>query len=363
VWDSADYELAWPKQLFLSELAAITSHPYRSWHRPQIESLLREAFVGEEPARAFKAAAHNYRDKEFVAGLVQHASGLPENSALRPYWPGRRSPSPNPAPNDPARLYRRFGGLVADLYRDGYLDKELWQACPNRRSEPPTVDVAAVLTERLGQDIAWPLSPEGWDEDTFLGVIEVFHDLVARPRVREGCRSTRCPGHFTDFGVHTGRALYRWWVNRLLASGKSELRLAEDGEDVGRLVRAVDSARGELLELVLATPEPGVRDRVAHAIALFRGRAATEHDKRSAIVALANVLEDRRKLLKASLFSDDEGALFQIANRFDLRHRNDKQHTDYDPAFRDWVFWWYLATIELTDRLLARQAGRGEETA
>jgi hypothetical protein len=29
---------------------------------------------------------------------------------------------------------------------------------------------------------------------------------------------------------------------------------------------------------------------------------------------------------------------------------------DYDPVFLDWVFWWFLGTFELTDRLLARQA-------
>jgi hypothetical protein len=44
-----------------------------------------------------------------------------------------------------------------------------------------------------------------------------------------------------------------------------------------------------------------------------------------------------------------------IASKFDLRHRNDKQHANYDPAFRDWAFWWYLATIELTDRIRDRQ--------
>ena len=72
------------------------------------------------------------------------------------------------------------------------------------------------------------------------------------------------------------------------------------------------------------------------------------------------MLEDRRNLLKAHLFTEDENALFHIANKFDLRHRNDRQHTEYDPAFRDWVFWWYLSTIELTDRLLAGQAGPEE---
>lgn len=78
---------------------------------------------------------------------------------------------------------------------------------------------------------------------------------------------------------------------------------------------------------------------------------------RSAIVALHLVLEERRKLLKESLLRKDEAALFQIANEFDLRHGREQQ-SDYDPMFLDWVFWWYLATVELTDRLLTRQAGQ-----
>ena len=102
-------------------------------------------------------------------------------------------------------------------------------------------------------------------------------------------------------------------------------------------------------------PDPSTGEVVAHAIALFRGRDADEHDKRSAAINLAGVLEERRALLKAELVTKDEGALFEIANRFAIRHRNDTQQADYDPAFLDWVFWWYLATIELTDRILARQ--------
>lgn len=42
--------------------------------------------------------------------------------------------------------------------------------------------------------------------------------------------------------------------------------------------------------------------------------------KRSAIVTLAGILEERRALLKDRL-GKDEGALFEIANRYDLRHR------------------------------------------
>jgi hypothetical protein len=113
----------------------------------------------------------------------------------------------------------------------------------------------------------------------------------------------------------------------------------------------------------LNAAQPEAARQVAHAIALFRKRDATEQDERSAILALAQVLEERRQLLKTSLFSDDEGALFIIANRFDLRHSNERQHTDYDPAFREWAFWWYLATVELTDRLLARQSEQAAAAA
>ena len=88
-------------------------------------------------------------------------------------------------------------------------------------------------------------------------------------------------------------------------------------------------------------------------------RGADEHAKRSAIVTLAGVLEDRRELLKAELLREDEGALFRIANEFGLRHNRADQRGDFDPVFLDWVFWWYLATIELTDRLLARPDQEG----
>ena len=70
-------------------------------------------------------------------------------------------------------------------------------------------------------------------------------------------------------------------------------------------------------------------------------------------------LEERRQLIKAELGSADEGALFQIANKFAIRHQRAGQQADYDPAFLDWIFWWYLATVELTERIISR-AGRHE---
>lgn len=88
---------------------------------------------------------------------------------------------------------------------------------------------------------------------------------------------------------------------------------------------------------------------------MFRSRNVTTAERRSAVVTLAGVLERRRSLLKDELLKKDEGALFHVANEFDVRHRDKSQQSEYDPVFLDWLFWWYLATVELTDRLVARQ--------
>jgi hypothetical protein len=143
-------------------------------------------------------------------------------------------------------------------------------------------------------------------------------------------------------------------MNKILAASDIPLKLADQGEDTGRLVHLVEDDRAVLVDRALQSAEPAVREQVQHAIALFRSRNATAQDKRSAVVALAHVLERRHSLLKAELLRSDEGALFRIANEFAIRHENEKQRSDYDLVFLDWVFWWYLATIELTDRLLQR---------
>jgi hypothetical protein len=155
---------------------------------------------------------------------------------------------------------------------------------------------------RRGVPDLWPLQPGTWDESTFYGLVEVLHDSVARPRERRWHDYGGCGWHYSVFALEPARRLYRWRVNRLLAAAGIDLRLAESGEDIGRLVHVADPGRTELVDRVLATADPNTRGTVEHAIALFRGRKATDHDKRSAIVALARILEERRALLKASLF-------------------------------------------------------------
>ena len=197
------------------------------------------------------------------------------------------------------------------------------------------------------------------DMDLFFDVVELLHDLVSRPLTRWYHGYGECGWHYGDFEIEPGRVVYRWRVNKILARSDLGLRLAEDGEDIGRLVTVTDDARAELVQAVVARDDGEPADQVRHALALFRQRGADRNQKRSAVVALALVLEERRHdVLTGVLAKSDRGALFEIANNFHIRHQDAKQKRDYDEFYLDWIFWLYLATIELTNRVIDEQAKR-----
>lgn len=361
--DVADYELAWPPDVFAAEAGRLLTRPRLS--RPWIDLLLREAFRDENAAEDLPSLADenpwgtdlpSRTPREVLAELAGMAHQLRRSSAPRPYWPQRQARQP-PDSLDPSGARRAFVGVVAELERHGYLEQVFPRPCVDDQDEPEP-DPAVELEKRLGIAGLWPLMPDQWDDGTFYGLIEVYHDLVSRPRERLYHDYGSCGWHYNHFSVTAGREVYRWKVNEVLQAGGIGYRLADSGEDQGRLVATFDDGRSALLAEAISHDQPDTVTRVQHAIALFRKRDATAEDKRSALVALAGILEERRQLVKAELGSADEGALFHIANKFAIRHQNKDQQGDYDPAFQDWIFWWYLATVELTDRVIRRQENK-----
>ena len=158
-----------------------------------------------------------------------------------------------------------------------------------------------------------------------------------------------------------GRSLLRWRVNEVLDDSELGVRLADAGEDVGRIVRTIGESTALVIETALEHQLPDDAELVAHAIATFRGRQRTPATLRNAIVDLAGVLEHHRHSIKSHLNRKDEAALFEIANKFDLRHRDANQRGDYDPAFSEWLFQWYLATVTLLARLAEREPGQADK--
>lgn len=310
-FDSADYELRWPRELVVRELARLRADTDVRQRQDRITFLLEEVFLGETPAHDFTVAAsrsqvlddpwgsppaapdvHLQDEQGFLDRLLAALPQLREHHEPAPYWPAR--PGRQHATSSTTTAAQRFAALIRDLHARGYFGRALPPPCVD---DHDPIDESAVLTERLGIPELWPLRPETWDEDAFFGLVEVFHDLAVRPRERSMHSYDGCGWHCSGFGTDTGRALYRWRINRLLTPAGVGLRLADTGEDTGRLIRTVDGGRTDLIQRVLQPQEPDVAPRIAHAVAQFRGRAATEHDKRSAVLTLAGILEERRELI------------------------------------------------------------------
>jgi hypothetical protein len=386
MFDPDDYDLRWPPELFVDEANRLLGRrsspdaplrpgqpdPLSKLFRadpsgPDIEWLLTEAFVSTAPVETFRQLplpgnTFGQRSKptstQWFSRLIREVATWPEPTPRKPYWSARRTGGRGGRPKlEFDDLTRSFIQVVEEFESNGYLAQVFGQECVDDQDAPPPPNRSAILEERVGYPVAdWPLgdSRPGWELDDFCDLVEVFHDMVSRPTSRFWHSYASCGWHYSAFTTGPARRLYRWRINRLLDASTLGLRLAESGEDLGRLVRVEPAGLEELPERALQTAAPETIDRVRHAIALFRSRTATVEDRRSAVIALAGVLEERRTLLKAELLRDDEGALFQIANRFGIRHQGADQRTDYDDAFLDWLFWWYLGTVELTDQLLAR---------
>jgi hypothetical protein len=115
------------------------------------------------------------------------------------------------------------------------------------------------------------------------------------------------------------------------------------------------------LHPLLADPvPPGIpatlADPLQHAIQQYRRRGATEQDKRSALKHLADVLEPMKGDIGESLLQADERALFQIANKFYLRHNDRLQQRDYDgDVWLDWMFYVYVATARAMMAVMSRE--------
>jgi hypothetical protein len=359
--DVADYELVWPPELFAAEARRLLDRP-RLAHQA-IDLLLREAFRDESAAEDLNLLADfdpwgsgppPLAPRDVLAELAGSAHRIRRSSLPRPYWPQRQRREEAGPYMDAPGVRQAFADLVGDFERQGYLDQVFPRPCVDDR-DGPEPDPGAELEKRLGIAGLWPLKPDEWDDSTFYGLIEVYHDLVSRPRERHYHDYAACGWHYSRFSATAGREVYRWKTNELLRAAGISYRLADSGEDQGRMVAIFDGGRSSLVAQALSRAQPDTAPRVHHAIALFRKRGATAEDKRSALVTLAGILEERRQLIKAELVSADEGALFHIANKFAIRHQSKQQLSDYDLAFLDWVFWWYLGTVELTNRIISRQ--------
>lgn len=290
----------------------------------------------------------------------------------RAYYSQRigRGPLAKPTVNDVARALTL---TIDEMWKRDYMQEWHGYHCVDAgevegRAAMPLADHIEAET---GWRSAWPLLDPLIDpdephedleleaqqaEDMLFDLIEYFHRHVSQGIDDDGNRYhswSNCGWHYQEFDPAPAQALFRQRMNRTLMNYRGGFQINEGGQ----VEHTADEGLDQLIDAALPTKDPDIAKRVAGAIALYRNRGRTEEDLRLAVRELFDVLEKLRPEMKEEMLSKDEGALFNIANNFTIRHLNEQQKGEYDSAiWHQWIFYVNLSTIHLITRLVNRKA-------
>ena len=219
-------------------------------------------------------------------------------------------------------------------------------------------DVGDYVFSRTRKDHLFPFSKESaesWEVDDVFDVIEFVFDHVSMP-IGDGKFHSygECGNHYDQFD-DTGLAqeAFRNAVNEFLPDYGVGYELGEEGE-------ILQSIRSEFAPLhaagVPSSTDVQVIEKIQSATRKYRARHSSNEDKLDAVRDLADALEFIRPSVKKVIARKDEAALFEIANKFGIRHHTPRQQTQYDKnIWHRWMFYFYLSTLHAALRMIARK--------
>lgn len=253
-----------------------------------------------------------------------------------------------------------FESLVSELMVDGYLTEWFGQNCvdgdfPGRAGDNP----AAYVYRKTRHANIWPVGEHAreWDADTLYTAIEFFFDHVSKGTDGYLHSYNNCGYHYNAFEQESGQGYYRTEVNDLMAQAGLDFELGEDGIVVRKAPLGLETLYEAEFVPVGGTDYESV---ARHAIQVFRARGSSSQDRRDAVKALADALEELRPQVKAALNSKDEADLFTLVNGYGIRHKRADQKTNYDEAiFLSWMFNYLLAALHASTRLINRSKASG----
>lgn len=255
-----------------------------------------------------------------------------------------------------------FESLTKDMRESGLLAEWFGQECVDGDSDGKAgSDPAAFVYRKTRHRNLWPVheNSQSWDEDSLFTAIEFFFDHVSKPTDGTIHSYNNCGMHFNTFDQASGQVAYQADVNEILDHSDLPFELGPDGIVVHRAPLGLAT----MYEASLVPVAGSDYERVAsHAINLFRRRTASMEERRDAVKNLADALEALRPQVEAVLASKDAADLFELVNRFGIRHKNAGQKTNYDEAiFLSWMFNYLLAALHASTRLIDRASNAPDQ--
>ena len=287
------------------------------------------------------------------------------NTPRRAYWSERTGKRPKAAALSADVFRALLLPLMHEFEDAGLFQEALGYDCVDAGWVPGSLGprINDRLMFLLGHKDSWPLDTlEVWDDDQVFDMIEFLYDHVSAGVSTDGSEFHNyndCGWHYSRFTKAPAQSEFQERVNELLARYDGGYELDQQGQ----IVRKAPDGIAPLIDARLPGLATGDADHVANAIHKFRSRSATRTDRRDAVRDLADVLESIRGDVSSHMFSKDEAALFEIANKFWIRHNKPTDRRDYDhEAWWSWLFYLYLDSIALVTHLKASQQHTGDDT-
>jgi len=280
----------------------------------------------------------------------------------RRYYSTRTGKNPNAAHFDLEVLKELFLNTYLSFLQRHYFQEAFGYCCVDEGVVPGTLgtDIEAEILKRLRKPLRFEplkLSISNYTEDDLFDIMEFLFDCVSTPVDGYFHRYGNCGWHYSTFDKESGREEYRNEVNTFLVDYQDGFELSEQGE----ILALANSGLQPLLDANLPEYDPeNVEKRVQAAIHRFRRHHSSLDERKNAVRDLADVLEFLRGKARECLLSKrDEGDLFEIANKFAIRHHNPDQKTGYNQAiWYSWMFYFYLATIHAAVRVIRESEGQ-----
>jgi len=257
----------------------------------------------------------------------------------RRYYSVRTGKDPGETSFDLEELRELFYSAYTYFDGRGYFEQAVAMMGP---------DPEAYAFLRLRKRGLFPIRPDApYSENDIFDLIEFLHDHVSKPEFIED---------LVFYKEDEGQEEFREALNGLLVDYQGGWELSPDGEILSKGETGLDQLlRAELPPI----DQENVNARVEAAVRKFRNRGSSIEDRGDAVRDLAATLEYLRPQAKAVLTRKDESDLFELANQFGIRHHDQRQKTDYDRnIWLSWAFYYYLATIHATVRLIERETGK-----
>jgi hypothetical protein len=193
-------------------------------------------------------------------------------------------------------------------------------------------------------------------EDHIFDVLEFLFDHVSKPG--EIVDMTTDTGwNYSDYGTYddeAGQKEFREQANAFLCDYGPGFELSKEGTV---LALGTQGLQHILDAEIVPYDEANVDSKVRRAILKWRNRRLSVAEKKEAIREIADVFEWLKKTrgLEHVLDKKDDAAIFELANKFAIRHHNPQQETNYDRnIWYAWMFHFYLATYHAAIRLLIK---------